>query len=113
VNDLVALADAGVAVRAAAHITGGGLPENLPRSLPDGCGALIDASRWERGAVFERILESGRVDEDDAWRTFNMGIGMCVIVPPDAVDAARAVAGDARVIGRVESGPEGVRFGGL
>jgi len=113
VNELIALTDAGVAVRAAAHITGGGLPENLPRSLPEGCGALVDPSLWERGAVFDHIMDSGRVDEDDAWRTFNMGIGMCVIVPPEAVDAACSVVGDARVIGRVAAGPEGVRRGGL
>lgn len=112
VNELAALADAGVAINAAAHITGGGLPENLPRALPAGHGARLDPSRWDRGAVFDQILGTGRVDEDDAWRTFNMGIGMCVIVPPAAVDAAVAVIDGARVIGHVEAGAEGVRLGG-
>jgi phosphoribosylformylglycinamidine cyclo-ligase len=109
---MAALARAGITVRAAAHITGGGLPENLPRALPAGHGARIDPARWDRGAVFERILASGRVDEDDAWRTFNMGIGMCVIVAAEDADRAAAAIDDARVIGRIEAGAEGVSRGG-
>ena len=113
VNDLAALADAGVPVHAAAHITGGGLPENLPRALPDGAGALIDPTTWRRGAAIDAVLASGRVADDDAWRTFNMGLGMCVIVPPDAVDAALGVLGDGRVVGRVLADRPGVHHGPL
>ena len=113
VNELHAVLDAGLELHAAAHITGGGLPENLPRSLPDDCGAVIDPSRWDRGPVFERILASGRVPEDDAWRTFNMGIGMCLIVPQRTAPAVCAQVADARVIGRVVAGEPGVRFGEL
>jgi len=113
VNDLIALADAGVPVRAAAHITGGGLPENLPRALPDGAGAVIDPSTWRRGPAIDAVLASGRVADDDAWRTFNMGLGMCVIVPPDAVDAALRVLGDGRVVGRVVADRPGVHRGSL
>jgi phosphoribosylformylglycinamidine cyclo-ligase len=110
VDDLAALAAAGVAARAAAHITGGGLPENLPRALPEGLGADLDTTAWERGAAAEAVLATGRVDEGEAWETFNMGLGMCVVVAPE--DAGRACAGlaDGRVVGRVTAGP-GVRRG--
>lgn len=113
VNDLVALAEARAEVRAAAHITGGGLPENLPRALPRGMGAVVDPSSWEPGAAFAAILASGRVTEADAWRTFNMGIGMCLVVPAGRAEACAEIVPGARVIGRVEAGPEGVRHGSL
>lgn len=112
VNELSDLREAGVPVNAAAHITGGGLPENLPRALPEGCGAVLDAGAWERGPAFEAILASGRVPADDAWRTFNMGVGMCLIVPPGRAGDAIAAVEDARVIGRVEAGTDGVRIDG-
>ncbi len=109
VNELRAVADAGVPVNAAAHITGGGLPENLPRALPEGLGAVVDAGTWDRGPAFDAILSSGRVDADDAWRTFNMGIGMCLIVPAERAGEVAGVVADARVIGRVEAGVDGVQ----
>lgn len=112
VNELRAVADAGVPVNAAAHITGGGLPENLPRALPEGLGAVLDAGTWDRGPAFDAILASGRVDADDAWRTFNMGIGMCLIVPAERAGEVAGVVADARVIGRVETGVDGVRIDG-
>lgn len=112
-NDMSRLAEAGIPVRAAAHITGGGLPENLPRALPAGAGALVDPSTWERGPAFDAVLGGGRVDEDDAWRTFNMGLGLCVIVPDDAVAATIDALEDGRLVGRVTAGEEGVRFGAL
>lgn len=111
-NDVAALAAAGMQVHAAAHITGGGLPENLPRALPDGCGAVLDAGAWERGPAFEAIMGTGRVDPGDAWRTFNMGIGMCLVVPPGAAAAVVDALDDARVIGEVTAAVEGVRIDG-
>jgi phosphoribosylformylglycinamidine cyclo-ligase len=110
VDDLAALAAAGVAARAAAHITGGGLPENLPRALPEGLGADLDTAAWERGAAAEAVLATGRVDEDEAWETFNMGLGMCVVVAPEDAGRACAALADGRVVGRVTAGP-GVRRG--
>jgi phosphoribosylformylglycinamidine cyclo-ligase len=95
-------------LRAAAHVTGGGLPENLPRALPEGLGARLDAGAWEPGPAIEAVLATGRVDEDEAWRTFNMGLGMCAVVR-DGDAGARAVPG-ARVVGRVAAG-EGVTVG--
>lgn len=112
VNDLADLREAGVPVHAAAHITGGGLPENLPRALPEGCGAVLDAGAWDRGPAMEAILATGRVPAGDAWRTFNMGIGMCLIVPAGRAGSVAGTIRDARVIGRVEAGVDGVRIDG-
>jgi phosphoribosylformylglycinamidine cyclo-ligase len=104
VDDLRALAE-GAGLRAAAHITGGGLPENLPRALPEGLGARLEIGSWEPGAAVAAVLASGRVDERQAWSTFNMGLGMCAVVP-DGPAAAQLVEG-ARAVGRVVAG-EGV-----
>lgn len=112
-GDMARLAQAGVPVNAAAHVTGGGLPENLPRALPEGAGAVLDPSTWDRGAAFDAVLATGRVDEDDAWRTFNMGLGLCVIVPARAAGAAVDALDDARVVGRVTDDGPGVRHGAL
>lgn len=111
VADVLGLLDAGVPVRAAAHITGGGFAENLPRALAPGTRARIDPARWPRGAAIESVMASGRVSEGDAWQTFNMGIGMCLILPATAVaDALDRLAG-AWVIGEVIAGPAGVERG--
>ncbi|TMJ95692.1 MAG: phosphoribosylformylglycinamidine cyclo-ligase [Actinobacteria bacterium] len=92
-------------VRALAHITGGGLPGNLPRVLPPGLGARLDAASWERPPVFA-WLDARGVSEEEQRRVFNLGIGMCAMVP--AEDAGRA---EIPVIGRLEEGLEGVVFG--
>lgn len=97
-----------VDVRGLAHITGGGLPGNLPRCLPDGLGARLDRGRWPLPPIFARIAAAGPVDDDEMLRTFNMGVGLCAVVP--AAQAAAAVAaltgaGEAAwVIGAVEPG---------
>lgn len=110
VADMARLRAAGVEVHAAAHITGGGLPENLPRVLPEGLRPAVDPSAWTPNPAVRAVLDCGRVPEQDAWDTFNMGIGMCLVLP-DA-DAARAVAliDGAHVIGRIEPG-SGLRRG--
>jgi phosphoribosylformylglycinamidine cyclo-ligase len=97
-------------VKALAHITGGGLPENLPRALPADLGADLDPASWEPGPAIAAILATGRVDDDEAWRTFNMGLGMCVVVPEAEADDAVAAVPGARRVGRV-GGPPGVRRG--
>ena len=90
--------------KAAAHITGGGITGNLPRSLPDGLAATLDPRAWEVPAIFERIRRLGRVSDDEMWGTFNMGLGMILVVDPGDVPA------DAPVVGRVvkQSGPDRV-----
>jgi phosphoribosylformylglycinamidine cyclo-ligase len=73
------------------HVTGGGLPGNLPRVLPTGMGASVDTGSWERPAVFDWLAERGPIEESELWRTFNCGVGMVAILPPEAVDDAMAV----------------------
>ncbi|MFZ5723113.1 MAG: phosphoribosylformylglycinamidine cyclo-ligase [Pseudomonadota bacterium] len=97
-------------VKAMAHITGGGITGNLPRVLPEKTRAVIDTKSWPRPAVFAWLKEQGGVAEDEMYRTFNCGIGMCVVVA--AGDAARAqallqAAGETvSVIGRIEKAPD-------
>jgi phosphoribosylformylglycinamidine cyclo-ligase len=68
-------------VSALAHITGGGIPGNLPRSLPEGLGAVIERSSWAVPQLFRTLQELGSVDEDEMLRVFNMGVGMVVVLP--------------------------------
>jgi phosphoribosylformylglycinamidine cyclo-ligase len=89
-------------VRALAHVTGGGIPGNLTRGLPEGLGAVIDPAAWERPAVFRWLDEQG-VAEEEQRRVFNLGVGMCAVVPAAAADAPFPT------IGRIETG-EGVVF---
>jgi phosphoribosylformylglycinamidine cyclo-ligase len=77
-----------VDIRGLAHITGGGLLGNVPRILPDGMAARIDRQSWEVPALFGALEATGGVRPDEMWRTFNMGIGMVIVVP--AADAGRA-----------------------
>ena len=66
-----------------AHITGGGIPENLPRCLPEGMTVDIDYDSWERPEIFNVIQKAGNIEEEEMRKTFNLGIGFCLIVPPD------------------------------
>jgi phosphoribosylformylglycinamidine cyclo-ligase len=80
-----------VEVRAMAHITGGGLPGNLRRVLPDGCRAVLHRNAWRVPPVFEALRKAGHVADDEMLRTFNLGIGYVVVVPPVAAERAIAV----------------------
>lgn len=84
-----------VGFRAAAHITGGGITENLPRVLPEGCDARVDPGAWPCPAVFQWLQAQGGVAEDEMRRTFNMGIGMVVCVPAEQAEAALACLAEA------------------
>lgn len=103
-----------VEVRAIAHITGGGITENLPRVLPAGAMAQIRKNAWERPAIFRWLQEQGRVDEAEMLRTFNCGVGMIVCVT--AEDESRALdflhdAGErAFPIGEIVAGDPAVRY---
>jgi phosphoribosylformylglycinamidine cyclo-ligase len=77
-----------------AHITGGGLPENLPRCLPQGLHAVIDPLSWERPRLFAWLQEKGEVPEADLWNTFNLGVGFCLVLPADALAAALEVCAE-------------------
>jgi phosphoribosylformylglycinamidine cyclo-ligase len=94
-----------------AHITGGGLLENIPRVLPDGCHAAIDVDSWTLPAIFALLQQAGRIAPEELARTFNCGIGMAVIVSPgekDAVVAALESAGETVFeIGDIQQGQRG------
>ena len=74
-----------------AHITGGGIPENLPRCLPEGLKANIDWTSWERPEIFTKIKEAGEISEEEMRKTFNMGIGFCLVVPEETVEDTQYV----------------------
>ena len=97
-----------VDVHALAHITGGGLPENLPRVMADGTRAIIDASSWQRPPVFEWLQEKGNIAESEMYRTFNNGIGMVICVSAgdanDALELLNTAGENASIIGRIEEG---------
>lgn len=80
-----------VEVHALAHITGGGLLENLPRVLPVGTAAILHAQHWERPAIFDWLQQQGHIAEEEMYRTFNCGIGMALCLPPTAVAEATAL----------------------
>lgn len=98
-------------IKALAHITGGGLTENLPRVLPPSLGAVIDLSSWTPPAVFGWLADVGRLDDGEMLRTFNCGTGMAVVVPPnDADDVLSALTAEgeaATVIGEIVHLPPG------
>ena len=66
-----------------AHITGGGIPENLPRCLPKGLKVDVDYNAWPLPEVFQKIMLAGEIPQEEMIKTFNMGIGFCIVVPPD------------------------------
>ncbi|MSU89866.1 phosphoribosylformylglycinamidine cyclo-ligase [Rhodobacteraceae bacterium 2CG4] len=114
----VASAQAGIAaggVHALAHITGGGITENLPRVLPQGLGAEVDLSAWARPGVFRWLIETAQLDEAEALKTYNCGIGLIAVVAEDAargVQAALESEGETVFrIGTVVEGA-GVRYTG-
>ncbi len=115
VRPLLALHRAGL-LKAAAHITGGGLPGNLPRVLPDGTVAVLDRP-WPVPDVFRRLARLGGVAPDEMLRVFNCGIGMALVVAgPDADAAAALLAEGGETVlplGRIEAGAGGVRFDAL
>ena len=82
-----ALLHAQLPIRGMAHITGGGLPENLPRCLPAGVHARIDPGSWSRPALFQWLQRAGDVPEADLWNTFNLGVGFTLVVPPASLEA--------------------------
>ncbi|MFP3948231.1 MAG: phosphoribosylformylglycinamidine cyclo-ligase [Longimicrobiales bacterium] len=102
-------------LHALAHVTGGGLPGNLPRVLPEGLGAVVDRSTWEIPTVFRVLARQGGVETQEMFRAFNMGVGMVVVVARDRADSLVAELADrdeiAWTLGRVEPG-DGVRFEG-
>jgi len=102
------LRGARVAVHSAAHITGGGLPENLPRAVPEGLRPVLYRDAWGLPPALAAVLATEVVTPEEAWATFNMGLGFCLVVPEQSVDATCALIDDARPVGFVEGG-DGLR----
>ncbi len=98
---------------ACAHLTGGGWVGNIPRTLPDGLGAEVEAGSWPVPRIFSLIQQRGDVPDEEMVRTFNLGIGMTVVVRPGQAERALAAVPEACRVGRivrVEPGSPRVRF---
>jgi phosphoribosylformylglycinamidine cyclo-ligase len=102
-----------IAVHAFAHITGGGIPGNLARVLPERCDALMTRGTWDEPKIFAEIQRAGTIPDDEMEHVFNLGLGMLAIVPPDAalhaVDIVRAAGHDAWLVGELVDGHGRVR----
>ena len=101
-----------VTVKAVSHITGGGFYENIPRSIPDGFGAKIDKSALRILPIFDLIAKTGNIPERDMFNTFNMGVGMSIVVAKEdaekAIEVLKANGEDAYIIGEIIKGEEKV-----
>lgn len=101
-----------VTVKAVSHITGGGFYENIPRSIPEGFGAKIDKASLRIPAIFDLIMEKGNIPERDMFNTFNMGVGMSVVVAKEdaekAIEILKANGEDAYIMGEIVASEEGV-----
>jgi phosphoribosylformylglycinamidine cyclo-ligase len=104
-------------IRGMAHITGGGLTDNVPRILPDGLSAEIDCTSWRIPPVFQFLHAAGKVDTEEMYRVFNMGIGFMLMVrrkdEEAALKALKTARAGARVIGRIAEGDRRVELNGL
>jgi len=111
---VAALLESDLPVRSLCHVTGGGIPGNLPRVLPEALGARIDLATYARPAIFDVLARGGPVDEDEMRRVFNLGVGLLAVVERGAADRALAVLAAqgerAWVIGEVTPVPAGTPF---
>jgi phosphoribosylformylglycinamidine cyclo-ligase len=89
-------------VKSMAHITGGGLLENVPRTLPEHCAAVFEPARWDTPPIMDELVRRGGLEHEEKYRTLNMGVGYTLIVPITDVDKALAAAPGARVVGFVQ-----------
>ena len=95
---------AGTEIRGLAHITGGGVIDNLPRILPVGTGAVVQRGTWHEPPIFELIQEMGNVSDDEMFHVFNMGLGMVVVLPPEQIGKARSTLTNAATVGEIIAG---------
>jgi phosphoribosylformylglycinamidine cyclo-ligase len=106
-KDVLALLEK-VPVRSFAHVTGGGLPGNVPRNLPDGTRAVLDERRWTRPPIFDVVEREGQVPRDEMYRTFNMGLGLVAVIAPADEAATHALLRDRGLaswtVGGIEQG---------
>ena len=109
VNEMDRLRGAGLLPKGLAHITGGGFLDNIPRILPNHLGARMDRSSWQVPPLFQALMTWGDLAILEAYRVFNMGMGMVLVVDADAADRVVAVLPEARVIGEVVAVADGDR----
>jgi phosphoribosylformylglycinamidine cyclo-ligase len=114
VKPVLALLASGAKIKGMAHITGGGITENLDRCLPDGVDAVVHRKAWPRPAIFEALAKATRLDDDELFRTFNMGVGFCIVLgAKGAAEAAvelRASGETVWEIGEIVAGTRSVRY---
>ena len=108
-NHVFGVLDKEIGVKGVAHITGGGLVENIPRILPDGCDVEIHKGSWPSVPIFNVMQSIGNVDENEMYRAFNMGIGMIIIAAPDQVNSIKKII-DVHEIGFVVAGGKQVNI---
>jgi len=103
-----------VKIKGAAHITGGGITENLPRVLPEGCSAEIGKARWSHPPIFSIVEKLGKIDPEEMYATFNMGIGMILVISPRHLKRVTAILKRIRqkayVIGEIVEGDRKVHY---
>ncbi len=104
-----ALQAAGIDIRGLAHITGGGVTDNLPRILPADTGAVMQRGTWPEPPIFAMIQQHGQISDDEMFHVFNMGLGMLVIVPAAQVALAQAAAPELRIAGEIVQGDNTVK----
>ena len=114
VKPILKLLASRIDVRGMAHITGGGIPGNLPRCFPKGCGAVVDTSSWKRPAIFDWLQRFGLVDDEEMWRVFNCGVGFAIVVPRVHVDKALDLLRKSKLkpwgLGEIVKGKQDVRL---
>jgi phosphoribosylformylglycinamidine cyclo-ligase len=102
--------DGGIPIKGMAHITGGGLVENVPRILPAGLGAVVDCNTWKPQPVFHWMQQLGNIEHEEMHRVFNMGVGLVIVAPPGQQAALAQAMEPFRVweLGRVDATVDGV-----
>ena len=107
VKDVLPLVEQGL-IKSAAHITGGGFFENIPRALPEGMSAKVDKAAVKTPEIFRFLQEKGNIPERDMFNTFNMGVGMALVVSPEKADNVLSLCPGSYVLGEIVEGNEGV-----
>ena len=108
-NHVFSLLDKDIGLKGIAHITGGGLVENIPRILPDGCCVEIHKGSWPDVPVFNVMQSIGNIDENEMYHAFNMGIGLVIIAAPDQVNSIKKIV-DVHEVGFVIAGENQVNI---
>ncbi|HIC09104.1 MAG TPA: phosphoribosylformylglycinamidine cyclo-ligase [Aquificales bacterium] len=110
VKDILSLKGKGVKFKGIAHITGGGIPGNLVRILPENITAVVEKEKLPKLPIFEWIQREGNVPEEEMFKTFNMGVGMVIATDRENAEKILSLHGEARIIGHLEGGKREVRI---